>query len=231
MQTKTVLLAKITDNYFEFNNRKYFRENAHNMQLGTFGEKKDPIGSRAYVDVESKVSAEHIASRMKYVTTAELDWTQVSSGNVGLNGHMPLFGLDGKMAVSTSYEKGKAAKVKLMDFEIDEGPLKTMLNKDANAARNFLAKEGNDGRICSGIWVWVDGGVAETVATATSISVSVDDGTKGLSVTATGGKRGTYTMTITSGTTYAYKLHKVKDWTDRHKTQIDNLEADWKGIG
>jgi hypothetical protein len=29
---------------------------------------------------------------------------------------------------------------------------------------------------------------------------------------------------------FAYKLHKVKDW-NKDKTRIENLEADWKGIG
>ena len=35
-------------------------------------------------------------------------------------------------------------------------------------------------------------------------------------------------MRMTEGATFAYKLHKVKEWTD-HKTVIRNLEADWNG--
>jgi hypothetical protein len=49
-----------------------------------------------------------------------------------------------------------------------------------------------------------------------------------LSVTVTGGKHGSQTVTLSKGTTFAYKLHKVKDW-NKGKTQIENLEADYKG--
>ena len=51
-----------------------------------------------------------------------------------------------------------------------------------------------------------------------------------LSVTAKGGKHGTQTITLSAGTTFAYKLHKVKDW-NQGKTKIENMEADYKGMG
>ena len=138
--------------------------------------------------------------------------------------------LNGKAVLSTTYEKAKTACLRLMNFEIDERPLKSMLNQDAHGARKFLAEEGGDGRICSGIWVWAEGELAEYLASSTTFSASIDSASAGISITATGGKHGSQTVTITPGTTYAYKLHKITDW-NKGKTEVENLEADWKGVG
>jgi hypothetical protein len=51
-----------------------------------------------------------------------------------------------------------------------------------------------------------------------------------LQVTVTGGKYGSETITLSPGTTFAYKLHKVKDW-NKGKTQIEDMEADYQGMG
>jgi hypothetical protein len=222
--------TKVTEHYFKYGGNQYFRENAHNVDLASYGEKKDPVGATAYLDVQNKVKAEDVAKRAKYNTTAEIDWNQTSKVDVGANGFLKFFGLGGEAAVSTSYEKAKSAKLKLINFAIDEGPLKMMLNNDADGARKYLAEEGNDGRIASEVWILAEGKLAEHFATSGSISVSVDAGTKGLDVTAKGGKEGTQTIRIDAGATFAYKLHKVKDW-NKGKTQIENLEADWKGMG
>jgi hypothetical protein len=221
--------TKITDHYFQFNGGKYFRENSHNVKIGSYGGKKDPIGSRAYIDVQNDVAVDNLAKRVQYNTTAAIDWNQASKGDVEAEGFVKFFSLDGKVAVSGSYEKAKSARLKLVNFAINEGPLKMMLNQDANGARKFLAEEGNDGRIVSEVWVLVDGELAEHFSSAASISVSADAAVKGLEVTANGGNKGSQTIRLEKGTTFAYKLHKVKDW-NKGKTVIEDMEADWMGM-
>jgi hypothetical protein len=221
--------TKITEHFFEYGGAKYFRENAHNVDLGSYGEKKDPVGARAYLDVQSNVKSEHLASRVKYNTTAVVNWNKTTKGEVQVNGSLKYFGIGAKTAVSGSFEKVKSANLKLVNFAIHEGPLKTMLNKDAVGARNFLAEEGNDGRIVSEAWYLMEGELAEHFETSASISASVDASAKSLTVTASGGKLGSQTITIAGGATFAYKLHKVKDW-NKGKTQIEGMEADWKGM-
>ena len=222
--------TKVTEHYFKFGGDKYFRQNAHNVDIGSYGEKKDPVGANAYLDVQAKVKADYLASRVRYNTTADIDWGQTTKGEVEAEGALKFFGIGGEAAVNASYEKIKSAKLKVMNFAISEGPLKTMLNQEANAARNFLAEEGNDGRIVSEVWILAEGELVEHFKTSGSISVAVDAVTKSLDVTAKGGKEGTATIRIDPGTTFAYKMHKVKDW-NKGKTQIEDLEADWKGVG
>lgn len=221
------MATNITEHYFEYGALKYFRGNAHLMEIGTYGEKKDPIGAKAYIDPESKVQREHLVNRVNKGKPVAVNWGQTTKAEVEVNGPVPVFGLNVNVAASFNYEKIKSADLKLFNLSIDEGPLKTMLNKDASGARNYLAGEGNDGRIVSEVWVVMEAELAEQFDTSGSVEVSA----KGvdLNVTARGGKYGTQTITLSKGAVFAYKLHKVKDW-NKDKTQIEDMEADYKGL-
>ena len=222
------MATRITEHYFEFGGMKYFRENAHNVEMCSYGEKKDPIGPKGYLDVQNKVQAEHLEGRVKFNTRTGINWNETTKAEVEAEGVFKFFSLGKAAAVNGSHEKAKEAKLELLSFAIDEGPLKTMLNKDASGARNYLAEEGNDGRIVSEVWIVVDAELGQHFATYGSASASVQAAGSSVNVTVSGGKHGSQTVTLSRGTTFAYKLHKVKDW-NKGKTQIENLEADYKG--
>lgn len=219
--------VKITEHKFEYGAQGYFRGNAHLVEIGTYGEKKDPVGAKAYIDPEDKVSRDHLVNIITKGKPVAVDWTQTSKAAVEVNGPVSVFGLNMEAAVAFTYEKIKSANLKLFNLSIDAGPLKTMLNTDADAARNFLAKEGNDGRIVSEVWVVMEAQLSEQFDTSGSVKVAV----KGvdLNVTASGGKYGSQTITLSKGAIFAYKLHKVKDW-NKGKTKIEDMEADYKGM-
>lgn len=220
--------TKITDHAFEFGSVKYFRDNAHNVEMGSFGEKKDPVGAKAQLDVEDKVMSTILDSRVKYNTTTTINWNEVSKADLETGASLKFFGIGGDTAQSFGYEKGKDAKLELINFAIDEGPLKDMLNNDAGAARIFLANEGNAARIVSEVWIVVEAELSEHFRTYGSTSTSVHAAGNSLSITASGGKQGSQTVTLSKGTTFAYKLHKVKDW-NKGKTRIEDMESDNKG--
>ena len=227
MQTAMAIDIKMTKYMFAYGASKYFRQNALNIRLGSFGEKKDPIGPQGYIDVQNSVDPDFVAQRVKYNSTMEIDWSKLSAADVEAGGQVKVFGLNSDVAAGVGYEKVKSSKVQLASFAIDEGPLKAMLNHDAGNARKFLADEGHDGRIVSEVIIALEQELAEHVATSTSISFAAQ-GSSGLKITAKGGKYDTQTMSLTPGTTFAYKLSKVKDW-NKDKTVVENLEADWKG--
>lgn len=219
--------VKITEHKFEYGAQGYFRGNAHLVELGTFGEKKDPVGAKAYVDPEDKIDRDHLVNRVNKGKPVAVDWTQTSKAAVEVNGPVSVFGLNAEAAVSFTYEKIKSANLKLFNLSIDEGPLKTLLNTDADAARNFLADEGNDGRVVSEVWVVMEAQLSEQFDTSGSVKVAAKGAD--LNVTASGGKYGSQTITLSKGAIFAYKLHKVKDW-NKGKTQIEDMEADYKGM-
>ena len=224
------MATDMTKHYFKYGTLKYFRGNAHNIRIGSFGEKKDPIGPKAHLDVEGTVKSKHIDSRIKYNTTADITWNQAPRAEVEVNGDLKFFSLGRKGALSGSYEKAKKADLKLVNFAIDEGPLKRMLNNDADIARNALADEGKDGRIVSEVWVAMEAELAEHFSVYGSTSAAVKAAGSSLDVTVTGGRHGSQTITLSEGTTFAYKMHKVKDWT-KGKKRIEDMEADYKGMG
>src|SRR5215469_9349662 len=134
--------TKITEQYFQYETNKYFRGNAHSLQLGSFGEKKDPIGAKAYLDVQDAIKPIYLASRVKYNTTTKINWSQTNKTEVEAEGAFKFFGININAAVDGTYDKAKNAKLELISFAIDEGPLQKMLNEDADGARRYLANEG-----------------------------------------------------------------------------------------
>jgi hypothetical protein len=221
--------TRITKYRFETGGMSYFRGNAHLVELGTYGEKKDPIGAKAYVDPQSKVKAETLATRVKIGKPVKIDWNEVSKADLEAEGVLKFFSLGKKGTASFTHEQARTAKLELLNFSISEGPLQQMLNTDADGARRFLADEGDDGRIVSEAWVVVSAELGQHFATYAAASAGVKAFGSSLDVSASGGQHGTQTITLSAGTTFAYKLHKVKDW-NKGKTQIDNMEADYKGM-
>ena len=222
------MATKISDHYFKFGSQKYFRGNAHLLEIGTYGEKKDPIGAKAYLDPQNKVKREYLVKRVRKGQPVTINWSQTAKAALEANGPIKVYGLDLNAAVAYTHQKISSADLKLYNLSIAEDPLTNMLNNDAKRARNYLADEGKDGRIVSEVWVVMEAELAHHFETSGSLALSV----KGLDLNATakGGKHGTQTITLSKGATFAYKLHKIKDW-NKGKTRIKDMEADYKGMG
>lgn len=221
--------SRITKHFFEHGTMKYFRGNAHQIELGTYGQKKDPLGAKAYLAPQDKVKAEHLASRLKVGQPVKIDWNEVSEADLAADAQLKFFGLGKSVATAFSHEKARTAKLQLQPLYILEGPLTAMLNKDAVAARNHLAEQGADGRIVAEVWVVLEAELGEHFSTYGEASFGVKAFGSSLDVTVSGGKQGAQTITLAAGTTFAYKLYKVKNW-NKGKTQIDDMEDDYKGM-
>jgi hypothetical protein len=222
------MTTKVTENFFEFGNLKYFRGNAHLLELGSFGEKKDPIGAKAYVDPQGRVQRSHLANRASTGRPLHIDLSRVSEKDLGATGSIPVFGLGLKLAASWNHRRSSTAKLKVYSVSLSEGRLTNMLNTDADAARRFLADEGRDGRIVSEVWLVMEAELAEHFESSAAVDLKAD-GPK-LELSAGGGRHGSTTITLSEGSVFAYKLHKVKKW-NRGKTAIEDMEADFKGMG
>lgn len=221
--------TKIKNNFFEYGSRKYFRGNAHLLEICSYGQKKDPLGAVSYLDPQNKVKREHLAGKVASGGTVSINWNQMDKSSVEVNGSLKVFGVGAKGAVGYSFSKLKSANVKLYNLFINEGPLKKILNQDASGCRKYLADEGKDGRILSEVWVVMEAELSEHFDSSTSVSAGVSAGSTKLDITASGGKKGSQTITISAGTVFAYKLHKVKDW-NKGKTKIEDMEADYHGM-
>jgi|SRR3954452_14233447 hypothetical protein len=219
--------TKITDDLFEFGGQGYFRGNAHLVQVGTYGRKRDPLGPRGYLDPVNKIMSEYLEGPVQTGTTATVDWNQTDKGTVEVNGLLKYFGLNGEVGTNVTYEKVRSADLVLQNLFILEGPLRGILNTRAGGARNYLAREGSDGRVLGEAWTLMSGKLAEHFRTYYKTSHEVKGAGAELAVTVTGGKYGAQTVTYSVGTVFAYKLYKVADWNSG-KTRIEKMVADNK---
>ena len=221
--------TKVTKNFFEYGNMKYFRGNAHLVSIGTYGEKKDPIGARAYLEPEDDVSREHLESRVKYGTRVKVDWNAVTQADFSTGAKLKFFGLGKKVAMDLELENARSAKLELINLSIADGPLKSLLNNDAGAARNYLADEGKDSRIVSEVWVVMDAQLAQHFATHAGGNLAVKAVNGSIDVSVSGGSSGTQTVSISKNTAFAYKCHKVTKW-NKGKTLVEEMDPDYKGM-
>jgi hypothetical protein len=220
--------TKITTHYFEWNGQKYFRGNAHLVEPGTYGEKKDPLGAKAYIEPAGKIKPLHLDGKLKYNTRTQVDWATVSGGELQAGADLNYLSLGKSGAISFDHSKAKSARLELINLSIDETPMIRMLN-EAGIARDWLAKEGGDGRIVSEYWIVVDAELSEYFATTAGLSVGVKALGSHAGLTLSGGAQGTQTVTMSPGTTFAFKMHKVSDWS-KGKDSVLKVEADYKGM-
>lgn len=223
------MATKITDHYIKIGIHKYFRGNAHLLDICSYGEKKDPIGPKSYIDKQNDVKREHLVDRIETAPPVTVDWSSSTKASVEINGLLKFFGINGKVDANGTYEKAKNGHLQLINFSIPEGKLRGMLNKDASGALKYLADEGKDGRIVSEIWVVMEAELAEHFGNYGKATLGAKVLGSSLELTVSGGKYGSQSITIGAGTTFAYKSHKVKKWEDK-KTRIANMEADYFGL-
>lgn len=220
--------TKITAHYFEWGGNKYFRGNAHLVEPGTYGKKKDPIGIKAFIEPAGTIKPANLDGRLKFNTRVKVDWSSVSKGDLEADANLNFLGLGKQGALSFDYDKAKSAKLELINLSIDETPLIRVLN-DAGVARAFLAREGGDGRVVSEFWVVVEAALAESFEASGSAGIAVKAFGSQAGLSISGGKHGSQTVTMSPGTTFAYKLHKVSKWS-QGKESVEAVEADYKGM-
>ena len=218
---------KITKSKFVYNGFSYFRAKAENIDLGSYGQKKTPIGQPNYLAVEDEVARANLGRiTVKFSPPYDIQWSKYSSSAVNLG--IKYINSAGGSA-SFSRNKAQSANLKLVKMFISEGPLKTLLNKHAGKARKAMASEGNDARIVSEVWIVVEAQMASAISTCGKVA---GEGTvNGIKVTLSGSSCGTTksSVTIPANTTFAYLMHKVKKWS-KGKKQILNMEDDRAGL-
>jgi hypothetical protein len=219
-------MIEIKDNYFKApDGNRYFRRNAPAVSVGSYGEKKQPATQANYLEVYSHIIYGLLNGKIKRLKSVEVDWAHQSKADV--EAYVELYFIANGTAKFT-HEKAIEGHLKLIRFLIEQADLENLLNKDADKARGKLKEEGNDARVCSSIWVVMSGDLAEQFDT--SVSLEVSGSADVLSMTAKGGATwsGSEKITFSSGTVFAYGLHKVKKWNG---DKIEEMEDDWQSLG
>ena len=226
--------ARVGKHTFVYNGERYFRDKSENVLMGSVGEKTDQLGTKAGLDVADHIPRALLKGRVRYVTTADIEWNRQAKADVEAAGRLKYFTAEASGTETFSYEKARSGSLKLAKFVIDERPLQMLLNNEAAAARKILAQERGDGRVVSTIWVVVEGTIAESFATSGTSTGDVEaEITPGAQLQLTAkhaaGVRGKTTIVLEKGTTFAYLMHKVQKW-NKDRSRIEELDVDAKGL-
>jgi hypothetical protein len=209
----------------------YFRTEAPNVELGSYGQKKTPLGKSSYLSVSSRIRGDTLAkyAKIRAVTRINVNWSKYSASSVSGGISLKYFKDVGGTG-SFSHQKAKSASLDLVKLTIDETPMENTINH-ASGALNFLDDEGGDGRVVAQVWIVMEATLAETFVNATTFEVTGSTSTLPFDVTAKvgTGSAGSQTITISKGTTFAYSLWKVKKWGKKHES-VEDLEDDQKGF-
>ena len=224
------MTVKITDKFFEYNNKKYFRSNAQQIELCTHGEMKKPVMGANYLAPTAKIARKHLEKRpLKMVGPVSIDWSTVSQADLGASAKIKVFGIGIDASQSASLSQVRNDRMKLLGFYINSGPLMRCLNQDANAVRKAMADEGQDAQIVFFSWSAFDAELASHFESNFDKSVSISALGNDLAISVSGGKHGKQTVRLADGDTFAYANYKVKKWS-KGKEQIEELEDEYYGM-
>ena len=219
-------LVSIKKNHVKYSGNKYFRRNAHVVELGGYGRKKTEALSVNYLSVSGRIAKRHFEKiPLKSAGPIEVNWHDVSRSDLGQTANLKFFGFDTEQASAFDLIDAEAQRLKLMCFWVNENPL----NNDANAVRENMAEEGKDARVVSSILVAMDTRLAEFFSSQSTVSLDGSDPDTALGITAGTGYVGSKTIRLVGDTTIAYALQRPK-WRNR-KSEIDQLEDDWFSFG
>jgi hypothetical protein len=222
-------MTMIKDSYFKApapDNNRYFRRNAIAVEIGSYGEKKEPITEANYLAVEGNINFDLLKGKIKKSPPIEVDWSREKKADVEASAKW-YFDVGG-VKLDFNHKKAVDYRLKLIRFHIDEGSLENLLNNEAGTARENLKKEGKDARVCTSTWVVVSGKMAERFDTSVGLEVSGTTA-EGLTITAKGGAKwsGSEKIIFAPGTVFAYGLHKVNKWNG---DKVGDTEDDWQGL-
>lgn len=221
----------ISTSKFVYSGKSYFRGGCEDVNLVSFGQKKTPLFSTNYLEVQNTVSADNLAKVSISVSGPySIEWSKFSDTDVNV-GIKYLTVAGGQVGFSRN--AAKTADLVLIKISLDEDALKNLLNKYATTARNFLKDEGNDARIVSSVWICVEGELGSKITSGVNVSASAPAGTSGFTLNVSTNTSSTVTskVQIPPQTCFAYLLSKVTNWDKIDGIwKVKNLEDDMQGL-
>jgi hypothetical protein len=208
----------IKDSHLKVNGIAYFRGNAENVQLGSYGDKKTPVTAMNYLSVDGTIPRENLGKVQKplvfTIDASKTSKTELFGSGSDVAG---LFGCSGEAA----WEKVKSQQLKLVKFVIDNEHVTKAGNQSSKALKS-LKDRGNGARIASQVFVVLSAEMAEAFKNSASIDASATDGKIKLTASGTHSSSGSTSVTLSKGSTFAYGLVKL-DWK---KGKIESVEDD-----
>lgn len=213
--------ATVKDNHLTFNGVSYFRGQAEEVQLGSYGEKRKPLTKTNYLEVKGRIPGDRIARATS--TVVNIDQSKLSKTDVKTDVKAIVEGVPVNLGADAAFKKLTNNELKLVKFSVLNNDMKAAINKSP-AVLGDLKNYGNDARIAHQIFVVMDAKLATKFDNDVTVELSAGGGPMKAKVGVGHSSSGETTVEISAGTTFAYLLLDV-DW-DKGKSKVEDLDDD-----
>jgi hypothetical protein len=214
--------ASVTGTHLTFGGIKYFRGNATAVALGSYGRKKTPPFKTTFLEVDANLDLSKMIVAPAVVV--DLDVTSSKKGDVEIN--LNVVGFPVKGGIDSTFNALASHELKLVQFCLKLNEVKAAIN-DSSEALEDLQSSRAKARVVHQIWIVMHASEATKFAAAASIHASVTENGFELTAKAGGSGEKSTSVTLSSGSTYAYLFLKPKLVGDR----VESLATDQWGIG
>jgi hypothetical protein len=212
--------VKVEENHLKFNGFDYFRGNSENIKLGSYGEKKTPLTKTNYLEVQATLPAGNIG-KIQTAMIVEIDYASTKKTDFFANINVgAVFGL----STDAAWEAMKAGKLKLVKLSIDNTHMTGDINNSPTAL-NRIRDYGADARVANQVFVVMNASTASIVTKSASLEVSASGNGIKLTAGVSGSGTSATSVTLSPGSTFAYGLLMVADWS-KGKDKIEKMTDD-----
>jgi hypothetical protein len=216
--------GKITKKGFKYGNMHYWTAGAHNVKLGSYGNKRTSYG----IEVDKHMNKKYF--KKKIDTSKVYSITSSSEKNVMVKAGVQYVGWDGKASYSRTATK--SAKLKLVLMQVTKGYMRDAINKDKKNTLKFF-KDAKNARIVTGVWIVMEASLANSVSSngGGSVSGTLPNGMKvDVGVSASG--KTTNSIEIPEKAVFAFMMHKASKWNKKKmkKQSVKDMKDDQVGM-
>lgn len=220
-------IAILKNKTFVFNHWSYFLASAENLTLGSFGDKKTPIGKPNYLLKYYELDFSN--AEIDSVEQIKLDLSKTAKGDFSVSADAIV--ADGNIGVS--YDNFKEGNLVLMKFSISLGAMKDRFNSSSSDSKKAIQEliKLKKPRIVNQIFVIVSAEFASSISNVAEFKIKTN--VKGIDFIPSGEHTGKNEkkISISKGTVFAYGLLEPIFKKPKEKaTEIEKLAPDQYGI-
>ena len=203
-------MATLEKNYLRVSGKKYFTTNAENVKIGSYGDKRTPIGKPNYMQVWKDMDV----SKLEIEEATVIDLNTKKSKKRDVEAKVGKKGLAG-VGAKNVYDKFASGELKLAKLIVRSGDMVDEINSDSKVLE-YLQGAGRRARFCAEVFVVITAKMAEKVENTNSFDVSASKGSVDVELKGSFSSGHDNTLEISEGTMFAYSLLKPV-WTGRGK--------------
>lgn len=210
-------------NHLRVQGMNFFTKNASSIELGSWGEKKDPLTQANYLLLEGRVPAGKLKIRKSL--DLRIDSATLTEANLGAGLTVPGMG---KLNAGLAADRLRTEQVRLVKLEVLPADLVDAANASPKVIEGFQ-RVGNDARLVHQIIVALDAKTADLFERSASLTAEVKNDKFSVTAGAGVGSSGGTTVSLENATV-GYYLLKITKWDANQKKNWSRM-LDWDDDG